>query len=40
VVISDADHGFSCDERASFNPAAARDAWALTIAFLRGRVAA
>ena len=34
VEFSDADHGFSCDVRASYNPAAARQAWALTHAFL------
>jgi carboxymethylenebutenolidase len=38
VVISDADHGFFCDERASFNPVAARNAWALTLSFLRDRL--
>ena len=34
VEFSDADHGFFCDARASYNPAAARQAWALTLAFL------
>jgi carboxymethylenebutenolidase len=34
VEISDADHGFFCDQRASYNPAAAAHAWALTVAFL------
>lgn len=34
VIISDADHGFSCDDRASFNPNATRQAWALTLEFL------
>lgn len=34
VEFSDADHGFSCDARASYNPAAARQAWALTHSFL------
>jgi len=38
VVVSGADHGFFCDERASFHPAAARDAWALTLPFLRARL--
>ncbi|AMJ66064.1 dienelactone hydrolase family protein [Hymenobacter sp. PAMC 26628] len=33
TVISDADHGFHCDERSSYNPAAAHEAWALTLAF-------
>jgi carboxymethylenebutenolidase len=32
--FSDADHGFFCDERASYNAAAAAEAWALTLAFL------
>jgi len=35
VEISDADHGFFCDARASYNPAAAAQAWPLTLAFLR-----
>jgi len=35
VEISDASHGFFCDEREAFNPAAAREAWALTLAFFR-----
>ncbi|OGX91415.1 dienelactone hydrolase family protein [Hymenobacter coccineus] len=33
TVISDADHGFHCDERPSYNAAAAHEAWALTLAF-------
>jgi carboxymethylenebutenolidase len=33
TVLSDADHGFHCDERPSYNPAAAHEAWALTLAF-------
>ena len=35
VVFSDADHGFFCDARASYQPAAAAQAWSLTHAFLR-----
>jgi carboxymethylenebutenolidase len=35
VEISDADHGFFCDQRASYNPVAAAEAWPLTLAFLR-----
>jgi carboxymethylenebutenolidase len=35
VEISYADHGFFCDERATFHPQAAAEAWALTLAFLR-----
>ena len=34
VVFSNADHGFFCDARASYHPDAARQAWALTHAFL------
>lgn len=34
VEISDADHGFFCDARASYNPVAASQAWALVVAFL------
>jgi carboxymethylenebutenolidase len=35
VEISDADHGFFCDARASYNPHAAAEAWPMTLAFLR-----
>lgn len=35
VKFSHADHGFNCDERASYNEIAAKEAWALTLAFLR-----
>lgn len=38
VEVSDANHGFFCDERPSFNPQAARESWALTLAFLRSRL--
>ena len=38
VVISYADHGFSCDERASYNPQAAKEAWAHTLAFFENRL--
>jgi carboxymethylenebutenolidase len=34
VEFSDADHGFFCDERASYNAAAAAEAWPLTLAYL------
>jgi len=34
VVFSQADHGFFCDARASYNPLAARQAWALLKEFL------
>lgn len=35
VEISNADHGFFCDARASYSPAAAALAWPLTLAFLQ-----
>jgi len=38
TVISYADHGFHCDERPSYNPAAAHEAWALTLAFFQERL--
>ncbi len=31
VVYPEADHGFNCDKRASFNADAAKDAWARTV---------
>ncbi|TGE24022.1 dienelactone hydrolase family protein [Hymenobacter aquaticus] len=34
TIISYADHGFHCDERPSYHPEAAQEAWALTLAFL------
>jgi carboxymethylenebutenolidase len=34
VVFSQADHGFFCDQRASYNPIAARQAWAMLKEFL------
>ena len=34
VEISDADHGFFCDARPSYNPAAAKEAWSLVTGFL------
>lgn len=39
VEISNADHGFFCDARASYSPAAAAQAWPLTLAFLRTHAA-
>ena len=39
VEISYADHGFFCDERASYNAEAAQEAWALTMEFLRVKLA-
>jgi carboxymethylenebutenolidase len=38
VVISYADHAFNCDERPSYQPEAAREAWALSLAFLANRL--
>jgi len=35
VVFSNADHAFFCDERAAYEPSAARQSWALTLEFLR-----
>jgi carboxymethylenebutenolidase len=34
VEFSQADHGFFCDQRSAYEPKAAREAWALTLAFL------
>lgn len=39
VEFSDADHGFFCDVRASYNAAAAAQAWPLTLAFLKVHLA-
>jgi len=38
VVISYADHAFSCDERPSYNARAAKEAWAHTLAFFENRL--
>ncbi len=35
VEFSRAEHGFFCDERAAYEPHSARQAWALTLEFLR-----
>lgn len=35
VEFAQADHGFFCDARSSYNSTAARQAWALTLEFLR-----
>ena len=40
VEFSEADHGFFCDARASYNPAAAAQAWPLTLAFLKAHLTA
>ena len=39
VEFSEADHGFFCDARASYNAAAAAQAWPLTLAFLNTHLA-
>ncbi|WP_375417530.1 dienelactone hydrolase family protein [uncultured Hymenobacter sp.] len=38
TVISYADHGFHCDERPSYHPQAAQEAWALTLAFFQEKL--
>lgn len=35
IEMSDADHGFFCDARSSYNATAAAEAWPITLAFLR-----
>jgi len=40
VVISNADHGFNCDERQSYHPEAASEAWSHTLAFLANKLKA
>jgi carboxymethylenebutenolidase len=35
VIFSNADHAFFCEERPAYEPIAARQAWALTLEFLR-----
>ncbi|MFD2720770.1 dienelactone hydrolase family protein [Hymenobacter monticola] len=40
TVISYADHGFHCDERPSYHPQAAAEAWALTLAFFKEKLGA
>ncbi|OHA20924.1 MAG: dienelactone hydrolase [Candidatus Taylorbacteria bacterium RIFCSPHIGHO2_01_FULL_51_15] len=39
AVFSEGDHGFFCDERPSYNPKAAREAWVLTLQFLKDNLA-
>lgn len=39
VEFSDADHAFFCDARPSYNAAAAEQAWALSLAFLKSNLA-
>ena len=38
VVISYADHAFHCDERKSYHPQAAKEAWSMTLAFLENKL--
>jgi carboxymethylenebutenolidase len=38
VKFSYADHGFACDERASYNEKATKEAWALTLAFFKNNM--
>jgi carboxymethylenebutenolidase len=38
VEMSDAGHGFFCDQRPSYHPDAAAESWALTLEFLRRKV--
>jgi carboxymethylenebutenolidase len=38
VEFSDSEHGFFCDQRGSYDPVAARESWALVLAFLRTNV--
>jgi len=38
VEISEADHGFFCDARSSYNPDAAREAWSLVTSFLETHI--
>ena len=40
VRYPEAEHGFHCDVRASYHEAAAKDAWARTLDWLRGRLQA
>ena len=40
TIISYADHGFHCDERPSYHPEAAAEAWALTLAFFGEKLGA
>jgi len=39
VEFSDADHGFFCNERGSYNANAATEAWPMTLAFLKNYAA-
>jgi carboxymethylenebutenolidase len=39
TTFSDAEHGFFCDQRSAYNPAAAKQAWALATSFLATHLA-
>jgi carboxymethylenebutenolidase len=39
VLYADADHGFMCDERPSYHPEHAKEAWAKTVAFFKHNLA-
>jgi len=39
VLYGDADHGFMCEERPSYHPEHAKEAWAKTIAFFKQNLA-
>jgi carboxymethylenebutenolidase len=39
VLYGDADHGFMCDERPSYHPEHAKEAWAKTVAFFKNNLA-
>jgi carboxymethylenebutenolidase len=39
VLYADADHGFMCEDRPSYNPERAREAWPKTIAFFKQHLA-
>jgi carboxymethylenebutenolidase len=38
VRFADAQHGFNCDQRPSYNPAAAADAWRRTLAWFEAHL--
>lgn len=38
VIYSYADHAFNCDDRPAYQPEAAAEGWALSMAFLKGRM--
>jgi len=38
VVLSYAGHGFNCDARSSYNPDAAKEAWAMTLAYFENKL--